>query len=155
MKKYLQISVVLGLFGLLVLWRQSQGGDTPPVVGGNQTAIPTSAVDTSIPTISTPTTSQAGSTYKNGRFIGSTEDAFYGNIQVQVAISGGKITDVIFLQHPNDNHTSQSINMQAMPLLKSEAIQAQSAQVDAISGASDTSAAFIKSLGNALSQAKA
>ena len=91
--------------------------------------------------------------YRDGTYTGSTEDAYYGNIQVQVTIANGKISDVQFLQYPNDNNTSRFINEQAMPFLKSEAIQAQSAQVDIISGASDSSAAFIKSLGNALGQA--
>lgn len=92
--------------------------------------------------------------YKNGSFTGSVQDAYYGNVQVQAVISGGKITDVVFLQYPNDNPTSQYINSQAMPLLKQEAIQAQSANVSGVSGASATSPAFIASLTDALSQAK-
>jgi len=59
-----------------------------------------------------------------------------------VTISGGKITDVVFLQYPSDRRTSQMINSQAMPLLKEEAIQAQSVQVSGVSGASATSGAL-------------
>jgi uncharacterized protein with FMN-binding domain len=70
-----------------------------------------------------------------------------------VTISGGRISDVQFLQYPNDRRTSQMINSQAMPILKQEAIQAQSAQVSGVSGATATSGAFIQSLGNALQQA--
>ena len=92
--------------------------------------------------------------YKDGTYTGSVEDAFYGNIQVQVTISNGKISDVQFLQYPNDRSTSIMINSQAMPLLKQEAITAQSASVDIVSGATDSSQAFIQSLTNALSQAK-
>ena len=91
--------------------------------------------------------------YKNGTYTGSVADAFYGNVQVQVTISSGQITDVQFLQYPNDRSTSVYINSQAMPLLKQEAIQAQSANVSGVSGASATSAAFIQSLTDALSQA--
>lgn len=98
------------------------------------------------------TTSQQ---YKDGSYTGNAADAFYGNIQVQVTISGGKITDVVFLQYPNDRGTSVEINNQAMPMLKQEAIQAQSANVDGVSGATDTSQAFIQSLSSALNQAKA
>ena len=47
------------------------------------------------------------------------------------------------------------INQQAMPVLKQEAIQAQSAQVDGVSGATDTSDAFVQSLTSALTQAQA
>jgi uncharacterized protein with FMN-binding domain len=91
--------------------------------------------------------------YKDGTYTGSVADAFYGNVQVQAVVSGGKITDVIFLQYPNDRRTSIEINSQAMPLLKQEAIAVQSAQVDGVSGATATSGAFIQSLGSALSQA--
>ena len=93
--------------------------------------------------------------YKNGSYTGAVADAFYGNVQVRVTISGGKITNVQFLQHPSDRQTSQIINRQAMPLLTQEAIQAQSAQVDGVSGASATSQAFVQSLGSALQQAQA
>lgn len=82
-------------------------------------------------------------------------DAFYGNIQVRVTISSGKIADIHFLQYPNDNPNSLYINQQADPMLKQEAIQAQNAQVDTITGATDSSMAFVQSLSAALNQAKA
>ncbi|HUD02439.1 MAG TPA: FMN-binding protein [Candidatus Paceibacterota bacterium] len=92
--------------------------------------------------------------YTDGTYTGSTADAYYGTVQVQVVIQNGKIVTVNFLQYPSDRRTSQYINAQAMPQLKSEAIAAQSANVSGVSGASDTSAAFIQSLGDALTQAK-
>lgn len=105
-------------------------------------------------TTGTNTTGTQSSSYKDGTYTGSVEDAFYGNIQVQVVIQGGKIMHVNFLQHPNDNPTSQYINAQADPYLAQEAIQAQSAQVDTITGATDSSLAFIQSLTTALSNAR-
>lgn len=92
--------------------------------------------------------------YTDGTYTGSVVDAYYGLVQVQVVIQGGKLATVNFLQYPSDRRTSQQINGQAMPLLKSEAIAAQSANVSGVSGASYTSAAFIESLGNALAKAK-
>lgn len=92
--------------------------------------------------------------YADGTYTGNTADAYYGYIQVQAIIQDGKLADVKFLQYPNDRRTSQHINDQAMPYLKSEAIQAQSAHVSGVSGATDTSQAFVESLGNALAQAK-
>ena len=86
--------------------------------------------------------------------MGSVADAFYGNIQVQATISGGKITNIQFLQAPNDRSTSIEINQQADPLLAQEAIQSQSATVDIVSGATDSSQAFMHSLQDALTQAK-
>ncbi len=91
--------------------------------------------------------------YKDGQYTGSIADAFYGNVQVKVTISGGKITDVQFLDYPHDRGTSIEINSQAMPYLKQEAIAAQSASVDIVSGATQTSGAFQISLASALAQA--
>ncbi len=105
-------------------------------------------------TRSTPMPQQTGSQYKDGQYTGDSADAYYGNIQVQVTISGGKIADVVFLDYPHDRRTSVEINSQAMPYLKQEAIAAQSANVDIVSGATDTSRAFIQSLQSALDKAK-
>ena len=91
--------------------------------------------------------------YKDGTYTGSVEDAYYGNVQVQVTVAGGKLANVTFLQYPNDRSTSRGINGQAMPYLQQEALAAQSAQVDVVSGATDTSHAFQQSLESALSQA--
>lgn len=103
---------------------------------------------------SSSNTQTSSAKYKDGTYTGSVADAFYGYVQVQATVSGGKITDVTFLQYPNDQPNSQYINSVATPYLKQEAIQAQSSQVDIISGATDTSNAFIQSLSNALSQAQ-
>ena len=92
--------------------------------------------------------------YKDGTYTGNVADAFYGNVQVQTTISGGKIASVTFLQYPHDRSTSQSINSQAMPYLQQEAIAAQSGQVNVVSGATDTSNAFVQSLSSALTQAQ-
>lgn len=104
---------------------------------------------------STGSVSSNTTSYKDGTYTGSVANAFYGNVQVQVTVSGGKITNVDFLQYPNDNPNSQSINQQATPYLKQEAIQAQSANVNTISGATLTSNAFVQSMSSALGQAKA
>ena len=92
--------------------------------------------------------------YVDGSYTGSVADAYYGNVQVQAVISGGRLTDVQFLQYPNTHSTSVYINNQAMPYLTQEAIQAQSANVNIVSGATDTSMAFQQSLAVALAQAK-
>jgi uncharacterized protein with FMN-binding domain len=110
-------------------------GSAPPVKDSTQTTTKTT-------TKSTPTKTSSGQ-YADGTYTGAAADAYYGNIQVKVTISSGKITDVAFLQYPNDRSTSRYINQQAMPQLRAEAIQAQSSNVSGVSGASDSSAAFI------------
>lgn len=162
MKKYFQITFFIGVFAVLVFLKQFKTDETP-VVGKNTVSLPTS---TATPTVlnpspnitSAPTPTMAMrrmmGQYKDGSYTGKVADAFYGNIQVQAVIKNGRIVDVIFLQAPNDNGTSVSINSQADPMLTQEAIQAQSANVDIISGASASSQAFQVSLADALSQAK-
>jgi uncharacterized protein with FMN-binding domain len=100
---------------------------------------------------SASTAAQGG--FRDGTYTGAAANAYYGNVQVQVTVAGGKITGVTFLDYPQDRGTSRSINSYAMPQLSQEAIQAQSANVSGVSGASDTSAAFRQSLSSALSQA--
>jgi uncharacterized protein with FMN-binding domain len=132
---------------------------TPPKVTPAKTPAPTptpTPVQTPAPVVvptPAPVVKPKG-LYADGTYTGAAADAFYGLVQIQVVIQNSKLVTVTFLQYPNDRRTSQSINSQAMPLLKSEAIQAQSANVDGVSGASDTSAAFVQSLGDALTQAK-
>ena len=98
-------------------------------------------------------TNATTSKYTDGTFVGNTYDAYYGSVQVSVTITSGKITAVKFLQYPNTHSTSVYINQQAMPYLQQEAIQAQSANVQLISGATYTSQAFIQSLSSALAKA--
>ncbi|HQT83108.1 MAG TPA: FMN-binding protein, partial [Candidatus Paceibacterota bacterium] len=84
----------------------------------------------------------------------SAADAYYGTVQVKAVITNGKLADVQFVQYPNTHSTSVYINQQAMPMLTQEAIQAQSANVSGVSGATDTSIAFVQSLASALARAK-
>jgi uncharacterized protein with FMN-binding domain len=99
-------------------------------------------------------TAVSGAQFKDGAYTGNSVNVFFGNVQVSAVISGGKLSAVHFLQYPNTHSVSVFINQQAMPYLKSEAIQAQSANVNIISGATLTSEGFQASLASALNQAK-
>jgi uncharacterized protein with FMN-binding domain len=108
-------------------------------------------------TVGTPAAAQgtvAAPGYRNGTYTGPPVDVFYGLVQVQVVIQNGQIANVQFLQYPNDRRTSVEINNQAMPWLTQEAIQAQSANVDIITGATLTSEGFATSLQAALQSAR-
>jgi uncharacterized protein with FMN-binding domain len=99
-----------------------------------------------------PTETPAGQ-YVDGTYVGDVTNANWGDVQAQVVIAGGAIDTVEFLQFPDHRSRSRSINSEAVPTLTQEAIQAQSEDVDTVSGATDTSDAFIESLGTALDQA--
>jgi uncharacterized protein with FMN-binding domain len=126
-----------------------------PVAAVTRSAVQTTPTPTPTP-VATPTPAAAPTNqiYQDGTFTGTVVDAYYGNVQVQVTTKSDRIADVQFLQYPSDRSTSVRINSSAMPVLRSEAIQAQSAQVNTVSGASDTSAAFRESLSSALAQAR-
>ncbi len=106
-----------------------------------------------VPPVPTPTT-QALGPYIDGEYTGSTADAFYGWVQVDVLIQDSKLVDIQFLQYPDHRRTSVRINQRAAPILQREALQSQDAQVDLISGATLTSRAFRQSLQAALDAAK-
>jgi uncharacterized protein with FMN-binding domain len=95
----------------------------------------------------------AATVLHDGTFDGGTYDAYYGPVQVEITVSGGKVVDAKALQVPGHRRTSIQINNQAVPYLKQEVIQAQSARVNIISGATLTSHAYVRSLADALKQA--
>ena len=100
-----------------------------------------------------PSPSATSGVYADGSYTGDPADANWGTVQVQADIVNGQITQVQFLQHPDHRSRSQSINQRADPILIQEAIQSQQADVDIVTGATDTSDAFIQSLASALAQA--
>lgn len=91
--------------------------------------------------------------YADGVYTGPTADAYYGLIQIQALVQGGQLAALKVLKYTSDRRTSININRQALPMLRDEAISAQSANVDIISGATLTSRAFIQSLRGALKKA--
>jgi uncharacterized protein with FMN-binding domain len=96
---------------------------------------------------------QSGGRYADGEFTGQAANTIWGAVQVKVFIRDGSITDVQFLQYPSHRRRSAAISGWAMPMLKSEAIHAQSARVDLVAQASITAEGFQQSLGSALAQA--
>jgi uncharacterized protein with FMN-binding domain len=72
---------------------------------------------------------------------------------VQITVQSGKITKVTILQQPNGNRRDAEINDQAVPILIDETIQAQSANIDMVSGATVTSEGYVESLQAALDEA--
>lgn len=122
--------------------------------GSTSTSSPTSGTSSSSGSTSSSSTRTAASSLKDGTYTGSSVQNPFGTVQVQVTISGGKITSVKVPQYPTGHH-SDEINQQAVPTLVNETISAQSSQVDMVSGATFTSQGYTTSLQNALDQAKA
>jgi uncharacterized protein with FMN-binding domain len=161
MKKTIVAVVIIGAFVIYSFLHAHSGlvavvPNTPSTSrSSSSSASATSPTETPGAAVTPGTTAVPGSLYKDGSYTGSVADAYWGVVQVKAIIQNGKITDVQFLQYPSDRNRSIEINNYADPQLTSEAIQAQSANVDIVTGATDSSDAFMQSLSDALSQAKA
>ena len=143
MKKLLILVALLIIFAGYSIHERSEG---------NIEQLTTSNFQSSQQNSSTGQTNHAK--FKDGVYSGNSENAFYGTIQVEATITKGKITDIKFLQYPHANGESIAVNTQAMPILKQEAIQSQTANVDSVTGATQTSSAFNQSLLTALTKAQ-
>ena len=128
-----------------------------PVATKKATVKPTatnSATATTQPTATATTvetTAPVTSTVKDGTFTGPAVFVNYGTVQVKITVSNGKITDAVAVQAPrgkNDRYTNM-----AVPILKQQTLQAQSANIQGASGASYTSYGWFKSLQGAMAQA--
>jgi uncharacterized protein with FMN-binding domain len=86
---------------------------------------------------------------------GQAIDTQYGPVQLQVTFVGSRIVRITPLQLPSGQSRDAEINNYAVPILTQEALQAQSARIDTVSGASYTSDGYAQSLQSALDQAHA
>jgi uncharacterized protein with FMN-binding domain len=85
---------------------------------------------------------------------GQAVDTQYGPVQVRITVANGKITAAQAIEYPQNQARDQEINSWAIPQLNKEAINASSANIDALSGATYTSEGYIQSLQSALDQAR-
>jgi uncharacterized protein with FMN-binding domain len=110
----------------------------------------TAAPATTATTTTTTTTAAAPSSAVSGTATGDAIDTQYGPVQVRVTVKDGKITAVQGLVLTGNDPRSAEISSSAEPTLKQEALSAQSADIDAVSGATFTSAGYAQSLQSAL-----
>ncbi|WP_345522149.1 FMN-binding protein [Nocardioides conyzicola] len=102
----------------------------------------------------TGTTSGSGST-GSSMVTGDVAQTQWGPVQVELTLDGDTITDVSVVQYPNGNGKDQEINSYALPILVQETIDAQSSDIDVVSGATVTSDGYLQSLQSAIDQASA
>ena len=114
---------------------------------------PETALAVPAPSSSSSTGTSGGSTSGTKTVTGDTIQTRWGPVQVRITLKSGKLTEVTALQYPTDNPRDQEINSYALPRLRSEALQAQSASIDTVSGATYTSDGYRQSLQSALDSA--
>jgi uncharacterized protein with FMN-binding domain len=144
------LTVVVLLFG----YHTSTSGT---LTAGSDVVVPAPATPGAATTPSagatggTSSTGSSGSTKKK-TVTGPLVQTRWGPVQVKVTASGGKLTDVTVVQYPYNNPKDQEINDYAIPVLVQEAIDAQSADIDMVSGATVTSVGYQSSLQSALDE---
>jgi len=107
----------------------------------------------SSPSGSSDGSSSGSSSGSSGTVTGDTAQTRWGPVQVQITVAAGKITAVDAVQYPNGNGRDQEINSYALPVLAQEAVAAQGADIDLVSGATVTSDGYVQSLQSALDKA--
>lgn len=117
-------------------------------VGSSSTPTPSS----STPGPSTPSPS-ATPAPKSKKYTGRVAQTRWGPVEVEVAVTDGTITKVTVVQSPSGNGRDIEINNRALPVLVHETVDAQSTQIDMVSGATVTSEGYVKSLQSALDAA--
>lgn len=102
---------------------------------------------------SSGTDSSGSSATQAGTVTGEEAQTQWGPVQVAVTVAGGRVSDVRVVEYPDDNPRDAEINSYALPILIDETIQAQSADIDMVSGATVTSEGYVQSLQSALDKA--
>lgn len=139
MRKVLVVALLVVAAALPLLRYQAAPSVTQPVASP-------------APRVSSPTSSappRPPSSSSQSVVDGPVVDTEYGPYQVRVTFAGIRITDVTLVTEPSDRH-SRRIAGAAAPTLRQEALQAQSAHIDSVSGATTTSEAYAQSLQGAL-----
>lgn len=148
MKKILY-AVLATISGLVLLFSYRTSVDA---------VMPTATVPASGTTASasdaSPSGSSAGGGFTDGTYTGTSSQTRYGPVQVQITVAGGQISDVQAIDYPDGNGRDRQINGTAIPRLVSETLEAQSAEIQMVSGATYTSDGYRSSLQSALDQAQ-
>jgi uncharacterized protein with FMN-binding domain len=150
------VSAALASAGILIAGWQSgvHVADTGSTAASTATGTAGTTGTGSVGTNGSSSSGTTGASAKaGGTYDGSVVQTRFGPVQVQITVQAGKITDVAALQLTDAERKSVQISNRAAPLLRAEVLQAQSANVQTISGATVTSDAYLGSLQAALDAA--
>lgn len=144
------VAVAIAVDGYIVFFKDQQSTSS---AAENNTKTKTTSVTKKTSSTSSSSTDTSGK-YKDGTYTGTSTSTRWGDVQVQITIANGKLTNIKVISSPDSEQKSIEINEQALPTYKSEAIKAQSASIQQISGATETYKGFTGSLQDALNQAE-
>ena len=159
MRKTLLIIATVALLGMVAAYTypagQKAGPSSTAAVVSPAPSQTTSTATASSPAATAGSSAQVTGQYKDGTYTGGTYSSDYGDVQVSLTISGGKIASVSLPRLTEYDQHSREIDGYAVPLLKQQTLQAQSATIDGVSGATYTSSSYMRSLQSAIDKAKA
>jgi uncharacterized protein with FMN-binding domain len=121
---------------------------------GQPTAKPTAGAASRSGRSAPPVPPAGGTGLHQGTFTGTVTQTPYGPVQVRITVTGGRLADVTAVQLPRTEARSLDIDRTAVPTMRQEALKAQSANINAVSGATYTSQGYRTSLQAALDAAK-
>ena len=147
------VTTVIGLVLLLSFKPHDVTGAAQPPAALAQTQTSATPVPTSTKQSATPAPTSTKQSAATKTVDGDAVDTRWGPVQVQISVTGRKISSVQVLQAPNENRRDIEINNTALPILHDEAMSAQSAQIDSVSGATYTSDGYTQSLQSAIDRA--
>ncbi|MBO4108028.1 FMN-binding protein [Streptococcus suis] len=148
------VALVTAAYSGFLLFFQSNSQEATDTNVSQQASSSTPTASSTSATSSSASAESNGS-MTDGTYTGAVTSTDRGDYQVQITVSGGVMMDITILAYPSDNPTSESINAGALPTYEAEALESQSADVNAISGATEAFKGFTGSLQDALDQATA
>lgn len=150
----LSVSTTIGLAAYLQ--QAASADDSSTVSSGTISAsTATTATTAAAEVVAVETATDSSTGLGDGTYTGDTSTNRWGDVQVQITVTDGVITDVTALQYPDEDHKSVQINQQALPTLIESTLTAQSSDVDTVSGATYTSDSYRESLQTAIDDARA
>ena len=125
----------------------------PAVAGSGSSSSDSSSSSSGSGTSGSTSGTSGTSTSGTKTYTGDSVQTRWGPVQVQITVTDGKITAADAVVYPTENHRDVEINSYAVPALNDEAVQAQSASIDMVSGATVTSEGYLSSLQSAIDKA--
>ena len=155
MRKSIVTILAVAIIGILGVYTKSHksSANSHSVQGANTSQTAGNPANDSTSGSSSSSGSNPSGQYKDGTYTGQAEETPYGTVQVAAVISGGRITNIQFLQMPGPEGHSKEVTAYAESPLKQSTLSNQSTQIDFVSGATTTSEAYVQSLQAALDQA--
>lgn len=136
-------SVAVLIDGYLMFFKHDQSQET-----AQSQATAASDTESESSTTTSSSTSSSNSTMKDGTYTGKSTSTEWGDVQVKITVASGKITQITVLKHPTGGKSDEIIS-RSLPTYKQEALAAQSANINQVSGATETYKGFTGSLQSA------